>query len=68
MPQVSKKTLVRKIRREYETLKRAYHKAGRAAMGKPSGSRAKRDYREIKRELGRVGSRLGKLTGVHKGR
>jgi len=68
MPRVSKKTAIRETRRAYDTLKRAYKKAGRAALGKPSGSKAKRDYRIIKGELNRVGRRLGKLTGVHKGR
>jgi hypothetical protein len=68
MPNASKKTQVKTLRREYTTLKRAYHKAGRAALGKPSGSKAKRDYQEIKREMTLVGSRLGRLTGIHKGR
>lgn len=68
MPRVSKQTLVKATRREYETLKRAYRKIGKAAFGKPSGSKVKRDYREVKRALNQVGSRLGRLTGVHKGR
>lgn len=68
MPRTSKKTLVTQTRREYNTLKRAYHKIGKAAFGQPSGSKVKRDYHEVKRELNRVGSRLGKLTGAHKGR
>jgi hypothetical protein len=68
MPNVNKNTQVKTLRREYGTLKRAYHKAGRAAVGKPSGSKSQRDYREIKREMNRVGSRLGRLTGAHKGR
>lgn len=68
MPRASKKTLVRNTRREYDTLTRAFHKAGRAAFGKPESSKAKRDYREIQKERNRVGRRLGVLTGVHKGR
>lgn len=68
MPKISKRALVAKTRREYETLKRAYHAVGKRAMGKPSGSKVKRDYRTVQAALRKVGSRLGKLTGVHKGR
>lgn len=68
MPRESKKTLVARTRREYNTLKRAYRAVGKRAMGKPSGSKVKRDYRTVKAALRKVGSRLGKLTGVHKGR
>lgn len=68
MPRESKKTLVKRTRLQYETLKRAYKKIGRQALGKPSGSKVQRDYRQVKSALRRVGSRLGRLTGVHKGR
>jgi hypothetical protein len=70
MPQKkpSKKTIIAQARREYGTLTRAYHKAGKKAMGKPERSAVKKDYRQIQRERTLAGRRLGKLTGAHKGR
>jgi len=64
----SKKTLIANTRREYTKLRRAYHAAGRKALGKPKNSGVQKDYRLIKREVSRVGARLGRLTGSHKGR
>lgn len=70
MPQKrqSKRAVVAAARREYNQLTRAYHKAGRRAMGKPERSAVKKDYRELQHAREKVGRRLGKLTGVHKGR
>lgn len=68
MPRESKKTLVNRTRRQYQALKRAYKTIGRKALGKPSGSKVQRDYRVVRTALRKVGSRLGRLTGVHKGR
>jgi hypothetical protein len=67
-PRPSKKTQIAATRREYNRLRRAYHAAGKKAMGKPKKSEARRDYQLIKREVNLVGRRLGKLTGAHKGR
>lgn len=64
----SKRTQIAETRREYNKLRRAYHAAGKKAMGKPQKSEARKDYQLIKREVNRVGTRLGKLTGAHKGR
>ena len=68
MPATSKRAKEAALRREYDKLTRAYHSAGRAAMGKPEKSVAKRDYQIIKKERTRVGAQLGRLTGAHKGR
>ena len=68
MPLKSKKTRIAAARREYSKLTRAYHVAGRRAMGKPERSAVKKDYRLIQREREVVGRQLGRLTGVHKGR
>ena len=54
---------VKAARSEYSTIKRAYHKAGKAAFGKPGSSAVKRDYAALKREYKRVGAKLGRLTG-----
>ena len=54
---------VKAARSEYSTVKRAYHKAGKLAFGKPSRSSVKRDYCALKSEYKRVGARLGRLTG-----
>lgn len=64
----SKRTVVAAARREYNKLTRAYHKAGKKAAGKPERSTVKKEYRTIQRARTQVGRRLGKLTGVHKGR
>jgi hypothetical protein len=64
----SKRSLVLAARREYGTLTRAYHKAGKKAMGKPERSAAKKEYRQIQRSRSMAGRKLGKLTGSHKGR
>ncbi|HVP24131.1 MAG TPA: hypothetical protein VMS77_09505 [Conexivisphaerales archaeon] len=63
MPRQSKQTLIKKARREYDELDRAYHKIGDKAMGKPKTSAIHRDYVAVKRERNRVGRHLGKLTG-----
>jgi hypothetical protein len=54
---------VKAARSEYSSVKRAYHKAGKAAFGKPSSSKVKRDYHALKRAYKSAGSRLGRLTG-----
>jgi len=64
----SKKTKIAQLRREYQQLTRAYHRAGKMASGKPERSQVKKDYRSIQRARTRAGSALGRLTGVHKGR
>lgn len=58
------KSVVRELRSEYGTLKRAYHKAGKAAFGKPANSAAKRQYHQIKRAYKTVGNKLGRATGI----
>ena len=58
------RTEVKETRHEYDVLKRAYHKAGKAAFGKPENSVAKREYKQIKSAYRRVGNKLGRLTGV----
>ena len=40
--------VVRQLRAEYGTITKAYHKAGKAAFGKPANSAAKREYNTIK--------------------
>jgi hypothetical protein len=70
MPQKkqSKKALVAQARGEYTRLTRAYHKAGKQAMGKPERSPVKKNYRTLQRARTVAGRKLGKLTGTHKGR
>jgi hypothetical protein len=68
MPKQTKRAAITATRREYNQLTRAYHSLGKKAMGKPEKSAAKREYRKVQRERRFVGTRLGKLTGVHKGR
>ena len=51
------------LRREYESVKRLYHKVGRAAEGRPARSQSQRDYAVVKAEYHRLGRRLGRLTG-----
>ncbi len=64
MPRVSKKTLIAAARRDYNKLDRAYHKAGRKALGKPKKSVVHRDYETLKLARNAAGRKLGKLTGV----
>ena len=56
--------VVRQLRAEYGTIKRAYHKAGKAAFGKPANSAAKREYHQLKRAYKTVGNKLGRATGI----
>ena len=57
-------SVIRQLRADYGTLKRAYHKAGKAAFGKPANSAAKREYHQVKRAYKTVGNKLGRATGV----
>jgi hypothetical protein len=57
-------SVVRQLRAEYGTIKRAYHKAGKAAFGKPANSTAKREYHQLKRAYKTVGNKLGRATGI----
>jgi len=57
-------SVVRELRSEYGTLKRAYHKAGKAAFGKPANSKAKKEYAQVKRAYRTVGNKLGRATGI----
>lgn len=59
----TKTAKVAALRREYNAANRAYHKAGKAAFGKPAGSAAKKTYRAAKSLRNRVGAQLGRLTG-----
>jgi hypothetical protein len=63
MPTESSST--RTVRREYEQVKRLYHKVGQRAAGRPANSQAKRDYATVKREYHRLGKQLGRLTKRH---
>jgi hypothetical protein len=60
MPRESSQTA--STRRDYEQVKRLYHKVGKKAAGKPARSREQRDYNVVKREYHRLGNRLGSLT------
>lgn len=51
------------LRKEYESVKRLYHRVGREAVGKPARSQAQRDYAVVRGEYLRLGRRLGRLTG-----
>jgi hypothetical protein len=62
----SKKTLIATARRAYQKLTRAYHAAGKRAIGKPKTSRVHREYVAARRARTAAGTKLGKLTGVHK--
>jgi len=64
MPKPSKRTQITKARQEYEKLNRAYHAAGKKALGKPKKSKVHKDYETIKRARNTSGRKLGKLTGV----
>ena len=55
--------VIKAARNEYGAAKRAYHRAGKLAFGKPSNSKVKRDYHAIRNEYRRRGARLGSLTG-----
>ena len=66
MPIVSKKTKIKRARSEYSKLDRAYHVAGKRAMGKPKKSVVHKDYEAIKKARNLAGRRLGKLTGIRK--
>jgi len=55
---------VRSLRSEYGIIKRAYHKAGKAAFGKPAHSTAKKEYAQLKRAYKAVGNKLGRATGI----
>ena len=57
-------SVIRQLRAEYEPLKKAYHKAGKAAFGKPANSKAKREYALLKRAYKTVGNKLGRATGI----
>lgn len=50
------------LRKEYESVKRLYHKVGKKAAGKPTRSQAQRDYSVVREEYHRLGRRLGRLT------
>jgi hypothetical protein len=54
---------VASVRREYETAKRQYKKAGKTAFGKSKKSSTYREYQSAKRTYKKVGSLLGHLTG-----
>lgn len=56
--------VVRQLRSEYGVVKKAYHKAGKAAFGKPSNSVAKREYATLKRAYRTIGNKLGRATGI----
>ena len=70
MPQKrqSKRSIILAARREYNKLTRAFHTVGKKAFGKPERSTVKKEYRLLKKARTAAGRRLGKLTGVHKGR
>jgi hypothetical protein len=60
MPRETRETAA--VRREYEQVKRLYHKVGKKAAGKPARSQEQRDYDEVKTEYHRLGKLLGRLT------
>ncbi len=62
----SKRSLIIATRRDYQKLDRAYHKAGKQALGKPARSSVHRDYVALKKARNAAGRRLGKLTGIRK--
>jgi len=64
MPRTSKRTLITAARRDYNKLDRAYHAAGKKALGKPKKSGVHKDYVALKRARNSAGRKLGKLTGV----
>jgi hypothetical protein len=64
MPRISKRTLITAARRDYNKLDRAYHAAGKKALGKPKKSGVHKDYVALKRARNSAGRKLGKLTGI----
>jgi hypothetical protein len=64
MPSVSKRTLIASARRDYAKLDRAYHTAGRKALGKSKKSAVHKDYLSLKKARNSAGRKLGKLTGI----
>lgn len=64
MPKTSKRSMIVAARKDYEKLDRAYHAAGKKAMGKPKKSTAQKEYQTLKRARNAAGKKLGKLTGV----
>ena len=59
-----KRATVASLRKEYESAKRAYHRTGKAALGKRDNSAEQKAYAAAKRHYRQVGRELGKLTGV----
>jgi hypothetical protein len=57
-------SVIRQLRAEYAPIKKAYHKAGKAAFGKPANSAAKREYHQLKRAYKTIGNKLGRATGI----
>ena len=51
----SKRSLVISARKDYNKLDRAYHAAGKKALGKPSRSTVHRDYVAIKKARNAAG-------------
>jgi hypothetical protein len=76
MPRKTKKSTAKKsarrgspnqiatTRREYNAVKRTYHKVGKAAFGKPASSTVKKEYAVVKRAYKKIGKELGRLTGL----
>lgn len=64
MPKTSKRTQILSARKDYEKLNRAYHAAGKKALGKPKKSKVHKDYETLKRARNSAGRKLGKLTGI----
>jgi hypothetical protein len=60
MPRETRETAA--VRREYEHVKRLYHKVGKKAAGKPASSQEQRDYTTVKTEYHRLGRLLGRLA------
>jgi|WetSurMetagenome_2_1015567.scaffolds.fasta_scaffold345366_1 hypothetical protein len=59
----TKKKMPASLREEYATVKRAYHRAGKAAMGKPKTSTAQKDYQALKGHYRKVLRKVCKATG-----
>jgi hypothetical protein len=59
-------SVIRQLRADYAPLKRAYHKLGKAAFGKPANSAVKKEYALVKRAYKTAGNRLGRATGIKK--
>ena len=54
---------VKSLRSDYSKAKSAYHKAGKAAFGKPANSTAKKEYKTARNAYKKAGALLGKATG-----